>query len=322
MTHIDVRPLALARISRDDMAAVNLRHAPRRGFEVAIMGLQVHVDVALASDTAIVEPRDVVLAWNDIALTLRCPASLLDALLARLDPGFIDRPRPGDDLLALVLQLAADGWPLTVTDVRVPAVDAAPGAGLLVQAGGQAYRCELVGDAAAWPHRGLSEDVLALPVAVAVRSGVTRLPVATVASLREEDAVLIELLEHVPARARLIMAERWIARVEGAGNVWQLTEAPRQAGIDERDWLMVNQDDDSRPHGPEDIPVTLAFDVGLVEMTVGAFARLGQGSIIELDRSPPALVDIRANGRRIGRGELVDLDGSAAVRIVRLFDGG
>lgn len=318
----DVEALALARIARDDMDAINLRHAPRRGFEVAILGLQVHVDAAPASDAAIVEPRDVLLAWNDAALTLRCPASLLDALLALLDSGFVDRPRPGDDLLALVLQLAVDGWPLAVADVRAPPDNAAPGAGLLVEANGQAYRCELVSEAAAWPNRGVSEHVLALPVAVAVRSGVTRLPVAVVASLREGDAVLIEFPGHAPARAWLVLAERWLAGLERAGDVWQLTEAPHQAGIDERDWLMVDQDDDSRPRGPEDIPVTLAFDVGRVEMTVGAFARLGQGSIIELDRSPPALVDIRANGRRIGRGELVDLDGSAAVRIVRLFDGG
>ncbi len=73
---------------------------------------------------------------------------------------------------------------------------------------------------------------------------------------------------------------------------------------------------------PDAIPITLTFEVGRLEVTLGELRRLGPGSVLQLGRGAGELVTIAAHGRTIGRGELVEVEGAVAVRIVRLFDHG
>lgn len=65
----------------------------------------------------------------------------------------------------------------------------------------------------------------------------------------------------------------------------------------------------------DDLPVQLAFDVGQIEVTVGLLRTLGDGYTFELPAVPERTVTIRANGREIGHGELVDLGDKMGVRI-------
>jgi type III secretion protein Q len=77
---------------------------------------------------------------------------------------------------------------------------------------------------------------------------------------------------------------------------------------------------DSDLQGPDldDLPVRLVFELGRVELSLGELQRLAPGALVPLGRPPDEPVDIMANGRRLGRGTLVQIGDSLGVRIVSL----
>lgn len=67
----------------------------------------------------------------------------------------------------------------------------------------------------------------------------------------------------------------------------------------------------------DDIPVRLSFDVGEREISLGDLRSIQPGYVFNLGRDPRGLVSIRANGRLIGEGELVDIEGRVGVSVLR-----
>ena len=65
----------------------------------------------------------------------------------------------------------------------------------------------------------------------------------------------------------------------------------------------------------DDLPIPVVFDVGQIELTVGQLRSIGEGYTFELPALPPRLVTLRAHGREIGQGELVELGDKVGVRI-------
>ena len=263
------------------------------------------------------------LAWAGYQFRLRCPTALVRAVLAGLEPSYAHPALPADDLLPLLLQLAAGDWPVEVA-AAAPGGSLPDAVAVTLHAAGQDWPGELAGELSRWPEQ--FNLPAALPLSAAIRFGVTRLPIATVASLQEGDAVLMQTGGD-RVEGRFVVAESWLAGAAQTVHGWRLSEAPRPAskqfgGRLGGDWLMTGDDGEDAAARPEDIAITLTFDVGRTEVTVGELARLGAGSILELGRGPDELVEIRANGRRIGRGELVEIDGAVGVRIIRLFDAG
>lgn len=54
-----------------------------------------------------------------------------------------------------------------------------------------------------------------------------------------------------------------------------------------------------------EVPVRLSVELGRTEIPIRDVVNLGRGSMIELDGSPGAPLDVRVNGVLIGRGEVV-----------------
>ncbi len=323
MDSAEEQRLRLPSVARSAVAALNQLHAPRQPLEFILAGLSVRLAFASASDLEILEPRLVSLEFAGRSILLRCPAEALSIVLRALDPAFTNKALPSDDLLALLLQLAAEPWPVEVRLVSPDQGKLADAHALLLHEGGRTWPAELSGDVSAWPKAlGLSPTALALALPAAIRLGATRLAASMVASLAKGDVVLIGTWDNSHQAARLVVADSWLAEVARTGDAWQLTQAPHPAAMGEKDWLMAEEEGGTGAARPEDIPVVLAFEVGRTEVTVGDISRLGPGSILELGRGPAELVEIQANGRRIGRGELVEIDGAVGVRIVRLFDAG
>lgn len=65
------------------------------------------------------------------------------------------------------------------------------------------------------------------------------------------------------------------------------------------------------------LPVRLQFVAGEVEIPFGELSRIAPGYVIDLKRAVHGHVEVRANGRAIGTGELVEVDGRAGVRILK-----
>ena len=89
------------------------------------------------------------------------------------------------------------------------------------------------------------------------------------------------------------------------------------------EWSMGNPTEFSGPAGLhdsdlDDLPVRLVFEVGRVELSLGELQRLAPGALVPLGRPPDEPLDIMANGRRLGRGTLVQIGESLGVRIVSI----
>jgi flagellar motor switch protein FliN len=70
-----------------------------------------------------------------------------------------------------------------------------------------------------------------------------------------------------------------------------------------------------------DVRLTVSVEVGRAQMPVRQVMELGPGSIVELQRGASEPVDVFANGRCIGRGEIVVVGEQFGVRITELAQG-
>lgn len=67
-----------------------------------------------------------------------------------------------------------------------------------------------------------------------------------------------------------------------------------------------------------DVPVNLVAVIGKTHTNVGELIKYRIGQVIDLGRAPGETVDLVANGRLIARGELVEMEGKMAVRILKM----
>ena len=67
------------------------------------------------------------------------------------------------------------------------------------------------------------------------------------------------------------------------------------------------------------IPVLLTFDIGQQEMTVGDMAKMVPGYTFQLTRPLASPVMIKANGKSLAEGELVDINGQLGTRILKML---
>jgi flagellar motor switch/type III secretory pathway protein FliN len=70
---------------------------------------------------------------------------------------------------------------------------------------------------------------------------------------------------------------------------------------------------------PLDVPVTLAVELGRVNLTLDRLADLRPGDVIELSRHSRAPVELTSNGRLVARGELILIDTDRGVWLTCLF---
>ena len=71
----------------------------------------------------------------------------------------------------------------------------------------------------------------------------------------------------------------------------------------------------------DEVEVTLTFRAGTARMEVGALRALAPGAVIETADPADAAIEIVVNGRVVGTGELIDVDGHRAVQVRGLFAG-
>jgi type III secretion system YscQ/HrcQ family protein len=84
------------------------------------------------------------------------------------------------------------------------------------------------------------------------------------------------------------------------------------------------EEDDGEPPSTEaaglldDVTVAMVVELGRVMVSAADVMGLRAGQVIELSRAPGEPVDLVVDGKRIGKGELVEIDGELGVRILSL----
>ena len=286
----------------------------------------------VASPAQIAAPRSFDLTLGGAAARVTLPSQLVDDLLMQLDPA---APGAAPDVAALLLELAVE--PLLVrlealvpslTVAQRPAVmqnDAAVFVvGLAVRYGGVdgTVRLDLDVEAAELVATALAhlpdcrDGIPGLPVWLHVRRGCALVTAADLIAARAGDVIPIDTLPD--ADLLLVLGERfvWRTRHEDAG-LRLLTRRLRPRAIGLERWMMDEAIEDDAAE-LDDLPVRLAFELGRLELPLAEVTTLGEGHVFELARDAAQPVDILANGRRIGRGRIVDVAGSLGVQIVRI----
>jgi type III secretion protein Q len=345
-----VNRLVLPRLSRVEAAAARVRSACRgsltfEGLPFANGPLRLSIDNVGLTEFG-PEESCLTLTWGRDRLQLRCPMGLLRQILGALDPALEVEGMP-PDLATLLLEAAmlpiiTRCERLTGRDVSIRESNQAD-----FHAADEGLRLFLEYDDRRWPlllttveSRKDAPDALAAllrfwPVAprsmarfslpAAFRIGKTTLPVAALASLQPGDAVLLQIGDG--KKGLLVIAEMWTAGAQRRAAEWQLFEAPRAASEAERmEWTLRSVDTVEGEqtgvsvNNPDQLPVQLTFEVGRSEITLAELRTLGAGSVLELGRSVAEPIRISAQGRPVGQGELVDVEGVVGVKITRLFD--
>jgi type III secretion protein Q len=66
------------------------------------------------------------------------------------------------------------------------------------------------------------------------------------------------------------------------------------------------------------VDIYLSFDIGAKTVTLAELKELASGSVLETDRTLKSPVTVRANGKALARGELVDVAGKIGVRLTEM----
>jgi type III secretion protein Q len=345
-----VNRLVLSRLSRVEAAEARARNAPRAPltFEEPPFPngpLRLSIDSVGLGEFGPGE-RCLTLSWGSDRFNLRCPISLPRQILGAFDPALQAEGMPSD-LAALLLEAAmlpiiSRCEQMTGRDVSIHALDQADfpaseeGLRLVLEYGDQRWPLLL---SAVGARKGAPDLITALlrfwptsprlmarfSLPAVLRIGTTTLSVAALASLQPGDAVL--LLTGDGKKGVLVVAEMWTATAQRQGAKWQLLEPPKAAFETGRmEWTLRSVDavegvqTDAPISNPDQLPVQLTFEVGRLEITLAELRTLGIGSVLELGRSVAEPIRISAQGRPVGQGELVDVEGAAGVKITRLFD--
>lgn len=69
-----------------------------------------------------------------------------------------------------------------------------------------------------------------------------------------------------------------------------------------------------------DVPMKITFELGRKNMQVREVLRLKQESLVEIPKSAGENLDIYINGELIGYGEILDIEGTAGIRLTDLYE--
>ncbi len=317
------------------LAAVLNRAAGRATVSIPVNGRPVGLRICLPAPA---DPAGIRLAWtfgeeHQVAFV---PEALAQALLL---PG---AGAPDPDLAALLLEAMLDAplaWleAASARPVRIAAPTAMPPLdgpppqlAMEVEHGRARFSVGLnLGPLALDALAGLLDRaprvrnaVGALPVQVCLRIGLTELTLQEVMALRPGDAILLQETGLLDGRVAVIAGEHLMAaaRLIDTGAALETSFRPA-AGTPVGRWCVENGFEDPVEDDVRALRVTLVFELGRRLASLAEIESLGIGSIVETGSGPDGMVDVLANGRRIGRGRIVQVGGALAIQLERINHG-
>jgi type III secretion protein Q len=166
-------------------------------------------------------------------------------------------------------------------------------------------------------------EVELLPVPLCLRAAAATLKVAELATLSPGDVVMLDQCCRLMRTAVAVIAEHLVAPLDLNATGAAIKAPPMPGRGSSWEWSMQNvadKPDLSQKSDLDDLPVNLLLELGRLDLPLGEIRRLAPGAVLPLARPLDDSVDILANGRRIGRGALVQIGDSVGVRVTRLFD--
>ena len=164
---------------------------------------------------------------------------------------------------------------------------------------------------------------LDLPVPVSLWRGAVTVGAGDLQSLQPGDVVLLDEIENQAASTLIVVGGRLVAPVELTGPGARLSARPVPVAGSKWEWIMNNATDSVQTLEDSDLdglPVTLVFELGRTALPLGEVKQLAPGAIVPLPEVAKETVDVIANGKRVGRGEIVRIGESLGVRVIRMFD--
>lgn len=171
---------------------------------------------------------------------------------------------------------------------------------------------ELLGTAPLSSPASGSASLAGLPLELAFESGYLELNVNDTASLASGD-VLIPQVWH-PAEGRLALR---LCRGHAPALSAPCSFADGKAVLEGPLSPDVEPVMDSNEHN--DIDIRLSFELDRTTITLGELSTLAPGYVFTLGSDAQSPVTVRANGKAIARGRLVDMDGTLGVQLSEML---
>nr|WP_180882922.1 type III secretion system cytoplasmic ring protein SctQ [Mesorhizobium loti] len=332
--------LDLETVPEDQLVVLNAFYRHRRAIDITLAGQRTKIAAAWpVAQTDGQPPCTLRFKIGEHSAELYAPLTLVEQLLATVDKtarlenlvpqhaALLLEAAVADELDELEAKLQAP-IELTIVEKREPSAGAPP-FGFVLSAGEQRMTCALRLDDSTLlsslsrllDEAGSGEPPFpaTFPLPVRLWRDVLATSLGEVRGLKPGDVVLFA----EQAAAVLVIGDRLIAPASIDMSSTQLSAAPVVIAGSKWEWMM-GQDTGAAGHALddatlEDLPVALAFEVGRKAMPLGDIRKLSAGAIVQLDTAGQA-VDIVANGKRIGQGEMVRIGESLGVRVTRMFD--
>ncbi|HOX43210.1 MAG TPA: FliM/FliN family flagellar motor switch protein [Myxococcota bacterium] len=169
--------------------------------------------------------------------------------------------------------------------------------------------------------------IMRLPAAAARRLGTVELRAAELAALAPGDVLLLADAEE-PDGIRLQLGGQALrGRREAPGRLrlewlgWDETGGEDMQTASDDQAVRVAQ---AAPGGLQvgELPVRVVVEAGRLQLPVALLARLRVGDVLTFPEPVLGPVELRAGGRLLGRGELVDVEGQRGVRLLELAGAG
>lgn len=284
------------------------------------------------------------LEWAGARFVLRLPAGGLSRLLEvrigepGLQLGHLPAPLAADAIEHLWSRVAAALAPLRRGVARLHSAAVEDGSApelqhrlLLTLAhadSGETFHAELATDplglmlmAGALAAHGAAGTPAEPPLRCRLDLGRTRLPAATLATLRPHDVVLFDEVGLLPDEGDGHSQRLWLSTGPDSGFGARLRGDQLEVLQPWKRLTMTSAPSSDAPDeavGFDAVPVLLSFDLGELTLPLAELQQLVPGQSFNLGRPLAGAVRVRANGALVGHGELVEIDGRLGVALTRI----